>query len=140
MGECVDSQKLEQLELKAAELQNEIRKIQIELQKNKRREEDYRLNQKWREEGLLPEDWCIHKVVLGRRVFFVICDVPDFRNDVDDISLRFYTPDCFSEHNCDGYIRNVLQSIQILRSGSPKDAKEGGKRGGNTGRNHRQGR
>lgn len=116
----MSNEKLEQLELKAAELQTEIHKIKTELQKSKRRDEDCRLTQQLISEGLLPDGWCIHKVVVGNRTFFMICDVPNFHDCVDNITLRFYTPDCFSERHRDQYIRNVLQSIQILRGSSPK--------------------
>ena len=112
----MDNEKLEQLEQKVAELQNEICIIKIKQQRAKTREEDRLLTQEWRESGLLPEDWCIHKVIFGRRVYYKICDVPNYYDWADNISIRFYTPDCTSDERRDICIRNVLQSIQIPRN------------------------
>ncbi|MEY8357716.1 hypothetical protein AALA99_01670 [Anaerotruncus colihominis] len=108
----MDTAKLEE---RINQLQSELRKLQVEVLKARRREEDQEQNKKWQESGLLPEGWCIHKIVIGRREFFIICDVPDFYEQHDQIRIRFYTPDIFGIGDAEKYITNTLQSILHLR-------------------------
>lgn len=109
------------LERRLAQLQSEIRKIQNEIQSSHLKEEDRLQNRKWRESGLIPEGWCAHKVVFGRRVFYVICDVADYYEQQSEIRYRFYTPDIHGEvgggvGKAEQYIKDILQSVQRLRT------------------------
>lgn len=104
------------MEERIDQLQSEIQKIQAEVLKTRLREEDREQNQKWQNSGLLPEGWCVHRIVIGRREFYVICDVSDFYEQNDEIHIRFYTPDIFGGKNAEMYITNILRSIQILQS------------------------
>ena len=108
----MDTAKLEE---RINQLQSELRKLQVEVLKARRREEDQEQNKKWQESGLLPEGWCIHKIVIGRREFFIICDVPDFYEQHDQIRIRFYTPDISILEDHEKCIKDILQSIKNLR-------------------------
>lgn len=105
------------LEKRIDQLQSELRKIQAEVLKNRQRKEDRKQNQKWKKSGLLPEGWCVHRIVFGRREYYVICDVPDFYEQNNQIRIRFYTPDIHDDISAERCITEILQSIQILSSG-----------------------
>lgn len=104
------------LEERLDQLQHEIREIRAEIQKSRLREEDRLQNRKWRESGLIPEGWYAHKVVFGRRVFYVVCDVADYYEQQSEIRYRFYTPDIHGDNRVERYIRDILQSVQRLRT------------------------